>query len=369
MRYAIGLAQKAAGNTHPNPLVGSVLIDGSGAIISEGYHVKVGELHAERKALTGIELTEDQKQSSTLYVTLEPCCTHGRTPPCTEIILEKGVRRVVVGTIDPNPAHQSRGIDILRDAGVEVITGVLDDECRALNPIFNHWIEQQQPLIAVKTATTLDGKIATAFGKSKWITSGAARENVMYWRKYFPAIAVGAGTVLADDPSLTIRNEGKTVGCATRFILDRSLRTLAEIDNLKVFNDGWCHQTCLVSSNSHDESKLAPFREKGIEVLTLTFDNQKFPIADFRQACKERGIYGVYVEGGLSVVSSFLEIKGVDYLFCYQAPKLFASAEAPGFADGLAIQSPDEAPFIDKPLHEVFGDDILTHGTLVYPDA
>lgn len=367
MRYAISLARKAAGNTHPNPLVGSVLVDGNGVIISEGHHEKAGELHAERKALSGIELTKAQKQSSTLYVTLEPCCTHGRTPPCTEIILEKGIRRVVVGTTDPNPVHQSRGIDLLRKAGVEVITGVLSGECRALNPIFNYWIEHQQPLIAVKTATTLDGKIATAFGKSKWITSEAARENVMYWRKYFPAIAVGAGTALADDPSLTIRNGEETVGCATRFILDRSLRTLPEVDKLKVFNDSWHQQTCLVTSSSHDESRFAPYRNKGIRILSLPFEDQLFPIDEFREACKERGIYGVYIEGGLSVVSSFLEVKGIDYLFCYQAPKLFASAEAPGFAGGMEIRTPDEAPFIDKPMHEVFGNDILTHGKLVYP--
>ncbi len=367
MVYAINLAKKAWGNTHPNPMVGSVLVDDDNQIISEGYHKKAGDLHAERMALTDIELTGRQKTHATLYVTLEPCCTHGKTPPCTEIILEKGIQRVVVGAIDPNPAHCHKGILKLQAQGVSVKTGVLERQCKALNPIFHHRMQTNNSLIAVKTATTLDGKIATAFGNSKWITGPQTRAHVMHWRKYFPSIAVGAGTVLADNPSLTIRDGAKTLGCARRLIFDRSLRTESKVSDLKVFNDTWKDRTVLITGETVTTARTRPYTQRGVQIVRLPFGASKFPLEEFRQTCNTLGIDGVYIEGGSSVISSFLEVKGVDYLFCYRAPKLFGSREAPSFADGLSVEFPEQAPILSEPNHEIIGDDILTHGPLIYP--
>lgn len=368
MRHALQLASQAWGNTHPNPMVGSVLVDADDTIISEGYHQKAGALHAERMALTDLQLSRSQQQNSTLYVTLEPCCTQGRTPPCTQIILEKGIRKVVVGTIDPNPKHQSKGIDLLREHGVLVTTGVLEHECRQLNPLFNHQMTAAAPMITVKTATTLDGKIATASGNSRWITGPEARNNVMHWRKYFPAIAIGAGTALADDPSLTIRAGETTTGCPQRMIFDRSLRTLPQVSTLKVFNDEWRQQTWLITADSIDVQKLGPYLDRGVKLIQLPFEpGNPFPIVPFRKRCNQEQIFGIYVEGGQSLISSLLQVKAVDYLFSYRSPKLFASAAAPSFANGLQVDFPGQAPFIGNPQHEIYGHDVLTHGPLVYP--
>jgi len=367
MRHAIRLAEKAWGETHPNPMVGSVLVDEKGAILSEGYHKRAGEFHAERMALTGIQLTAEQQNTSTLYVTLEPCCTHGKTPPCTEIILEKGIKRVVVGAIDPNPAHLARGIELLRQQGVEVITGVLSQECAELNPIFHHRMQTGRPLIALKTAATLDGKIATITGHSKWITGLEARSDVMRWRKYFPAIAVGAGTVTADNPSLTIRHNDQVMGCPIRLIFDRSLCTRDSIDALAVFKDSWKSRTWLITSDEIAEDRLSVYRNRGIQILQLSFTNYRFPLQQFHDFCMQRGLWGVYMEGGRSLVRSFLEVKGIDYLFCYHAPKIFGTQEAPGFADGLTINQPDQAPEIEQPTYKILGRDLLTRGSLVYP--
>jgi len=369
MRYAINLAKKAWGETHPNPMVGSVLVDSEDRIIREGFHAKAGSFHAERVALTGLELAQEQKKTATLYVTLEPCCTHGRTPPCTEIILEKGIRRVVVGAIDPNPLHQSRGIELLRENGVEVHTGVLQHECEGINPIFHHWMRTGLPMIAVKTATTLDGKIATAYGKSQWITGPIARNHVMEWRRYFPAIAVGAGTALSDNPSLTVRKEDKVIACPKRLIFDRSLKTSSHIKELNVFNDGWKAQTYLVTKSSTPTQLLEPYREHGTSIIQLPYENDRFPLAAFQRACTELDIRGIYIEGGRSLISNLLAQNAIDYLFCYRAPKLFASDKAPAFADGLDIREPSGAPYIEQPYSEILGDDILSHGFLNYPQA
>jgi diaminohydroxyphosphoribosylaminopyrimidine deaminase / 5-amino-6-(5-phosphoribosylamino)uracil reductase len=369
MGRAIELAQKAWGQTHPNPHVGAILAGADGKIISEGYHLRAGEQHAERMALSRVNLTPDQVRGASLYITLEPCCTHGRTPPCTDIILEKGVKRVVIGTIDPNPSHRSRGIDLLRSKGVEVVTHVLEAQCRALNPVFNHRMLHPHPMLAVKVASTLDGKIATRSGQSKWITSPESRQHAMRWRQLFPAIAVGAGTALADDPSLTVREQGQAVTCPTRLVFDRSLRTAGSVEQLQVYNDDWREKTCLITSVDHTASALFPFQKRGVSVLQ--FDYRKtpndFPLEDFRGAMQDRGIQAIYVEGGPSLIQSFLYLHAVDYLFQYIAPKLFADSEAYGFAAGIKPDCPDAAPFIHHPCHTTIGDDFLIHGPVHYP--
>ena len=200
MALALEQARNGWGDTHPNPMVGAVIVE-QGEVVATGYHQAAGEAHAEVDALRN--LGRKPAAGATLHVTLEPCCTHGRTPPCTQAVLDAGFREVHIGTADPNPDVAGRGIQQLRGAGVEVHTGTLEESCRDLNLLYNHWIASHgSPLLAGKVATTLDGFTATRDGHSQWITSEQARQDVMCWRRLFPAIAVGAGTILADDPSL-----------------------------------------------------------------------------------------------------------------------------------------------------------------------
>jgi len=218
MGRAIELARLATGFTNPNPLVGAVIVK-DGRIIGEGYHKKCGELHAERNAIAS--LCESAK-GATIYVTLEPCCHHGKTPPCTEAIIENEISRVVIGSRDPNPLVAGKGAKILREHGIEVIEDFMRDECNELNPVFFHYITKKTPFVTLKYAMTADGKIATKTGASKWITGEKAREEVQHMRHAHMAIMAGIGTVLADDPMLNVRVEG--LKSPVRIICDSRLR-------------------------------------------------------------------------------------------------------------------------------------------------
>lgn len=364
MRYAIALAKKAWGDTHPNPMVGAVLVH-NGKTVAEGFHARAGELHAERAVLQSIELSKNEQEECVLYVTLEPCCTHGRTPPCVEIILEKKIAHVVVGAIDPNPKHQGKGIEILETAGVKVTKGILEKECEDLNLIFTHRMKTGLPLIALKSATTLDGKIATSSGKSKWITGSKARQNVMRWRKYFPAIGIGAGTALADNPSLTVRENEDTLQCPIRFVFDRKLITQNHISELNLFQDQWTQQTILVTDKANPKDEIRRYWDTGCEVLTLDFARGAFPAEEFKKALDKLELFGVYLEGGAGLAETFLKADSIDYLFLYQAPKIFADTRAPSFVSGLTPKNPSEAIHLQNPIYEQFGDDFLTRGWVV----
>jgi diaminohydroxyphosphoribosylaminopyrimidine deaminase / 5-amino-6-(5-phosphoribosylamino)uracil reductase len=225
MRLALRLARKGFGATSPNPMVGAVLIKGKN-IIGRGWHRRAGLPHAEIEALRNAAIRGHHPRGATLYVTLEPCSSHGRTPPCTDAIISAGIRRVVIGATDPNPKHRGKGFKLLRRAGIKVMHGVLADECAKLNEAFNHWIVHRTPFVTVKAGMTLDGKIATADGESRWVTGEQARVLSMTWRQGMDAILVGVNTVLADDPQLTFRPAGnqrpKTL---RRIVLDSMART------------------------------------------------------------------------------------------------------------------------------------------------
>ena len=231
MRRALELARKGEGHTSPNPMVGCVVVK-DGRIISEGYHEKYGEFHAERNALT--RCTEDTAGAD-LYVTLEPCCHQGKTPPCTDIIIEKKIARVFVGSMDSNPLVAGKGVQILRDHGIYVETGILDAECRKLNEVFYHYIATKTPFVVMKYAMTLDGKIACATGDSKWVTGEIARTQVHRMRGRYRGIMVGIGTVLADDPMLNCRVEGGVD--PVRIICDSNLHIPTESQIVKTASD------------------------------------------------------------------------------------------------------------------------------------
>ncbi len=360
MRRALEEAKRAWGETHPNPLVGAVIVD-SGRVVAEGFHARAGEPHAEVVALR--KLAGKPSPDATLYVTLEPCCTHGRTPPCTEAIIAAGIRNVVVGVVDPNPAHAGKGLQILRAAGINVKLGVLGEACADLNLIFNHWISRSTPLIVGKIATTLDGRIATRTGESRWITGPSAREDVMRWRRYFPAIGVGANTVLADNPRLTSRL-GEVEWCPLRFIFDRSLRTLNAPLPL-VYSDAHADRTILVTREDANAAALDRVKERGVRVWTMP--HAAAWLQAFRDRCKAEGIVGVYLEGGSTLLSSFLHERQLDYLFSYRAPKILADHESvPAFGGGTRPRM-DEAIQLHSVHQAAFGNDQLLRGFVHYP--
>lgn len=360
MMRAVELARTAWGYTHPNPLVGAVLTKGD-EWLSEGYHRQAGKAHAEVEALR--DYSGSVPEGSTLYVTMEPCSSEGRTPPCTRRILEAGVRRVVVGCTDPDLRHRGRGLDILRESGVETICGVLEDSCRDLNLIFHWHAETGKPLIAAKMATTIDGRTATAGGHSRWITGDESRRNVHFWRTYFPAIAVGAGTVLADDPSLTARNAAHE-RCPIRLIFDRS-GLLAKVPDRCVFTDAYRDKTVLFTRALH----LNAFRKQ----LNAKIRIQELPEGNVGEFLSEwlltEGLHGLYVEGGSRLLGNFFSRRQIDYLFAYRAPLLFLDSTALPPATGRTVFNTSDALVLDRSIQENFGKDQLLRGFVRYPEG
>lgn len=359
MQMALDEARKGWGLTGTNPMVGAVIVEGE-QVVSFGYHACFGGPHAEIEALNN--LGRKPSADAVMYVTLEPCCSTGKTGPCTQAIIDSGLRKVVIGSVDPDPRHQGRGIALLNDAGVETEVGVLEGPCEDLNLIFNFSAKEEKPLLAAKTATTLDGKVSTRSGSSQWITGEEARGDVMRWRRYFPAIAVGSGTALADNPSLTSRLED-SVECGMRFIFDRRLRTLDQMDTLTVYNDAFKSKTILVCGDETDVPKA--FESQGIRVWKLPLSSEAF-WRGFREQCREESIHGVYFEGGPSLLSELLANQELNYLFAYRAPKFLADSDAPAFMEGQSVDQMSDAYSLEKVQHGTFGDDQLTRGFINY---
>lgn len=365
MRLALAEAEKGWGATHPNPMVGAVIVE-DGAVVAAGYHEAAGLPHAERVALD--RLGRRPAVGATLYCTLEPCSTTGRTSPCTNAILESGIRRVVIGATDPNPRHAGRGLEILRAAGLEVVEGVEAESCRDLNLIFNHWITHAgAPFIAGKLALTLDGKIAASNGHSKWITGGAARADVMRWRRLFPAIGVGADTVLFDDPQLTSRPEGGEPWCPRRLVFDPQFRTVT--DPLPgLYSDAWAERTVVVSSDPPAGTTAAALARAGVETWALgpaPDDPAYYPALG--EALSAAGLNGLFLEGGGKLISRFLNAGALHYLFTYKAPKILGDSGArPGF-EGRAPRSMEQAIRLRDVRYAILGEDVLTRGFLEVP--
>lgn len=380
MTRALALARRAWGRTHPNPMVGALVVAADGTVVGEGWHEKAGGPHAEVHALRS---AGQRARGATLYVTLEPCSTFGRTPPCTQAILAAGIRRVVAGATDPNPQHAGRGFTLLREAGVEVESGVCEAECTDLNLIFNHQIATGRPLFAVKVATTLCGAIAARSGDSKWITGPGAREDAHRWRQLFPAIAVGSGTVLSDDPRLSIRLPGEEEKCPRRYVFDRSLRTLhpgwktaggvrglgaphvAENPNEPlpaIYSDAFRANTTLVTTDAAPAAALERLGGTGVAILRLPAGEGFWPA--FTAHCTAEGVTGVLFEGGSRLIAELVREKLADYLFAYRAPVIlgdpdarpaFTGRDAPAMADALRLKNV---------RHATFGDDELMRGSL-----
>jgi diaminohydroxyphosphoribosylaminopyrimidine deaminase / 5-amino-6-(5-phosphoribosylamino)uracil reductase len=365
MRRALELATSGWGVTHPNPMVGALIVE-EAHVVAEGAHAQDGGPHAERLAL--LARGRAPRPGATLYVTLEPCSTAGRTGACTDALIASGIKRVVVGATDPNPHHAGRGFEILRAAGIEVITGVLERECRDLNLVFNHWITRGEPLIAAKIASTLDGKLACRTGESKWITNEASRADVHRWRRLFPGIAVGAMTVLKDNPRLTSRRQGQPEWCPRRFVFDGLLRTVVDKNLPGIFTDEFRDQTIVVTTPHGGLGYVRKLRELGIAVWTFDSPTQRVPFADFRKKCAEEKITGVLVEGGAQLISELVRARQLDYLFAYHAPVLLADDKARTIFSGLRPERLEHAVRLAEVTHEIFEGDILSRGRVVYPE-
>lgn len=349
MDLALELAKKGRGWVNPNPMVGAVIVK-NGKIIGEGYHEKFGGLHAERNALQNCT---EAAGGATLYVTLEPCCHYGKTPPCTEAIIENRISRVVIGSKDPNPLVAGKGIGILREHGIIVETGVLEAQCDNLNEVFFHYIKTKTPFVVMKYAMSADGKIAAYTGDSKWISSNAARNQVQETRASLSGIMVGIQTILADDPLLTCRLEGSKN--PTRIICDSNLRFTLTSNIAKTAKD----VPTIVATVSKDRKRAEELECLGITVISVGEKNGRVDLRDLMRCLGERGIDSVLLEGGSSLNFSALESGIVNRLQVYLAPKIIGgeTAKTPVGGQGVARVS-DAFPLKLKTMQTV-GDDVL----------
>ena len=351
MKRALELAKKGAGHTSPNPMVGCVVVK-DGRIVTEGYHERYGEFHAERNALTRCE---EDLTGAEMYVTLEPCCHQGNTPPCTDIIIERSIGKVYVGSMDPNPKVAGKGVKILQEHGIEVETGVLEKECLALNEIFFYYITTGMPYVAMKYAMTLDGKIASCTGDSKWVTGETARHHVHELRKQYSAILAGIGTVLADDPMLNCRIEEGVD--PVRVVCDSSLRIPLSSQLVKTAGD----IPVIVAYAKENPEKEKALLQAGVELISAGRDG-RVDLAVLMRKLGKRKIDSVLVEGGGAIHGSLLKSGLVQKIFCYLAPKLIGGREAgsPVEGDGFSRMK-DALPVTEMEILSL-GEDICISG-------
>jgi diaminohydroxyphosphoribosylaminopyrimidine deaminase/5-amino-6-(5-phosphoribosylamino)uracil reductase len=359
MRLALRLARRGFGRTSPNPMVGAILVR-EGAVIGQGWHRRAGEAHAEIEALRDAQRPglSGGAKGATLYVTMEPCSTHGRTPPCTSAIIAAGIRRVVAAATDPNPAHGGRGFAILQRAGIEVSSGLLAGEAAEMNAAFHHWIVHRTPLVTVKAGMSLDGKIATVVGESRWITGEKSRALGMTLRAGADAILVGVKTVLADDPSLTVRLPGFKEKRWRRIILDPRARTPL---TAKVVSDPHAASTILVVTKAAPSRRVAalgrrvrllraPTRAKGIDLKWLL------------HKLGQEEVTSLLVEGGGETNATFLSAGLAGRVAFFYAPLVLGGRGAPKAVAGEGAARLSQALVLHGARWRRIGDDLLLSG-------
>lgn len=357
MERALELAEKGIGYTNPNPLVGAVIVK-DGNIIGEGYHEFFGGPHAEINAFKN---AAEDVSGATMYVTLEPCSHYGKTPPCAEAIVKKGIKKVVVAQKDPNPQVSGRGIKILRDNGIEVITGVLEDRSRSLNEIFLKYITTKLPFCLLKSAMTLDGKTASASGDSKWITNEESREYVHSLRHRLAAIMVGVGTVLQDDPYLNTRLKSGEGRDPVRIIVDSTARIPITANVLSLESKA---KTIIATTALAPEEKLAELKKKGAEILIIPLAENRVDLKALMKTLGERGIDSVLLEGGSELNFSAIEADIVDKINIFIAPKLIGGSKAKTPVGGAGRQLMKEAVNLYSTKTYTFGDNVMIEGYL-----
>lgn len=370
MREALRLAVKGKGKVSPNPMVGAVIVK-NGIIVGRGFHKAVGEAHAEVNALHD---AGEAAKGSTLYVNLEPCNHYGRTPPCTDAILRAGIKKVVIGMMDPNPHVTGGGAERLRKESVEVVSGVLEEECRYLNRVFVKYVTTGFPYVIAKSAMTLDGKIATRTGDSKWITSESARRFVHSLRSEVDAICVGIGTVIADDPLLTVRYKVKKISSKPiRVVVDRNLRIPENSNLVDTAGDVPCW---VFHGENCDKEKIKRLEGKGVRLFSIpTLANGHLDMKEIFSRLGKEQVTSVMVEGGAGIMGALFEslapsmvgntIPLVDEVCFFYAPKIIADPEAvPLLSSGRTCLSMSEAIELKKVVVKKFQQDVMIRGVL-----
>ena len=357
MRLAMSLAERGKGFVNPNPLVGAVIVRDD-RVVAEGWHERYGGLHAERNAFKNC--VEDPK-GATLYVTLEPCCHYGKTPPCTEAILEAGIARVVVGLTDPNPLVAGKGLQILKDAGIEIVTGVEEEVLKQQNRVFLKYITTKMPWVVMKTAMTLDGKIAACTGDSKWVTGEEARQRVQQMRAEYMAIMAGAGTVKADNPMLNCRLKGEHRQ-PVRIIVDSKAAIDGDTNIVKTALE---FRTIVAHTVKAEPAKLKRLVEAGVETLSCEELGGKVDMSHLLKQLGALGIDSVLLEGGGELNYSCLEGGLVDEVFAFIAPKLIGGRDAKTPVEGDGLHRMNDAVHLERLALEQVGEDILINGRCV----
>lgn len=385
MQEALALAARARYRCHPNPQVGCVIVK-DGQVVGRGYHQRKGSPHAEVHALRE---AGDRARGATVYVTLEPCSHHGLTPPCADALVAAGVSRVVAAMVDPNPMVAGRGLEKLRAAGIEVQVGLLEAEARALNRPWIHRMTHGRPYVLLKAGLSLDGKIATAAGETRWITGEAARSHAHQVRDQVEAILVGVGTVLTDNPELTARPGGPgplALGWDLPAVVRQSPALAGAVDvppwsarsPLRVVLDSLArtpvHAAVLPAliavTPMAPATRVAALRSAGAEVLVVPADqNGVVSLGPLLEELGRRGITSVLVEGGGQVHWSFLQAGLADGVLFYVAPRLVGGLSAPGAVAGPGFGRLGETPWVREPVIQRLSDDLLVAGDLVYPEA
>ncbi len=353
MQMALQLAAKGCGYVSPNPMVGAVIVKNE-RIIGSGYHERFGEAHAERNALASCS---ESPLGATMYVTLEPCCHHGKQPPCVDAIIKSGIRHVVIGCSDPNPLVAGKGTAMLQEHGILVTEHVLEEKCRALNEVFFHFIQTKRPYVVMKYAMTLDGKIATYTGASQWITGEEARAYVHKERHQYRAIMAGVGTVLADDPLLTCRMEGGRN--PIRIICDTRLRTPL---TSQIVQTASTVPTILATCCS-DTQKHAAYEAYGCHILPLAEDEHgHLNLPMLMQILGEHSIDSILLEGGATLNWAALQSGIVQKIQAFIAPKIFGGETAKAPIGGCGFASPAEGIILKNHTIRQIGNDIFMEG-------
>lgn len=349
MKIALQLAEKGCGFTAPNPMVGAVIVKNN-KIIGEGWHQKYGEMHAERNALAACT---ESPAGADMYVTLEPCCHQGKQPPCVDAIIEAGIKRVVIGSEDPNPLVRGKGIKILKEHGIAVTEHVLSEECRQLNEVFFHFIQTKRPFVVMKYAMTMDGKIATRTGASKWITGKTARQHVAWQRHRYTAIMVGVGTVVADDPLLTCRMEGGKN--PIRIICDTSLQTPVTAQVVQTANQ----IPTILATCCQNQERQRIYKKSGCQILQVHKKEGHVNLQHLMKLLGEKKIDSILLEGGGTLNWAAISDGIVQKVQAYIAPKLFGGKDAKTAIEGEGIEIPSEAIRLKNSHIISLGDDVL----------
>ncbi|WP_206734462.1 bifunctional diaminohydroxyphosphoribosylaminopyrimidine deaminase/5-amino-6-(5-phosphoribosylamino)uracil reductase RibD [Ancylomarina salipaludis] len=360
MQLAYNLAKKGCGGVNPNPLVGAVIVKDN-KIIGEGYHEVFGGPHAEVNAFRS---AKESVEGATMYVTLEPCSHYGKTPPCAQAIVDNKIARVVIGMLDPNPLVSGRGVRLLQDAGIEVESDFLSAELSQMNRVFLKYIQSKLPYVIMKTAMTLDGKIASRTGDSRWVSNEQSRAKVHELRNELMAIMVGLNTVIADDPILTTRLAGNKKGRnPIRIVVDSQARIPLES---KILNTPDEAKTIVAVSSKADTAKISQIEALGNEVLFIGEKNGRVDLNDLMLKLGEKGIDGILLEGGATLNYAALEAQIVDEVHAYIAPKIIGGHAAKTPVGGEGIELMKDAVNLQNIHFENIADDILVIGEVVY---